>query len=231
MKLFLRTAALLACTTLTQADIITETYGPSVVNTAIADNQSVLSSFLLSVNSSVIQSLTQVTISFELRGTTADAGWAGDIFASLLKSPVGIAPTVSDTSAVLLNRVGVTASEAAGYGHDGWNITLSDTAASDIHGETVGSGLVTGTFQPDGRLAATDTLRPALLGAFNGAAGNGDWRFNVADLAAVGTMRLVSWSLTLTGEYTPVPESGTQAAGLGLAALAAVTVWRRQRRP
>jgi MYXO-CTERM domain-containing protein len=92
--------------------------------------------------------------------------------------------------------------------------------------------VLTGTFQPDGRTGPTDTLRPAMLSAFNGGAGNGDWRLNLGDLSAGGTMQLVSWSFTLTGEdsVSPIPEAGTWAAGLGLAALAGATWWRARRR-
>ena len=73
--------------------------------------------------------------------------------------------------------------------------------------------------------------RTALLSAFNGGAGNGDWRLNVGDLAETGTMQLVSWSLTLTGEdaSSAVPEASTWAAGLGLVALAGGTWWRGRR--
>ncbi len=221
-------AALLAVGSASAATV-TETYTSTIATTPIADNQPVLTSFLHRVTTSSILSLSEVTITFELRGTAPGDGWASDIYASLLKSPVGIAPSVSDPSAVLLNRVGLPDTNPLAFGYDGWNITLQDIAASDIHGQSLVSGVLTGTFQPDGRISPTDTLRPALLSGFNGGAGNGDWRFNIGDLAAGGTMQLVSWSFTLTGE-SPVPEASTWAAGLGLAALAGGTWWRRQRR-
>lgn len=226
MKLLLCAALLAAGSAF--AATVTETYTPTIVTTPIADNQPVLTSFLHRVTTSSILSLSEVTITFELRGTTSGDGWASDIYASLLKSPVGIAPTVSDPTAVLLNRVGLPDINPLAFGYDGWNITLQDIATSDIHSQSLVSGVLTGTFQPDGRRSPTDTLRPALLSGFNGGTGNGDWRFNIGDLAASGTMQLVSWSFTLTGETT-VPEASTWAAGLGLAALAGGTWWRRQR--
>lgn len=238
MKTFpLFSAALLAAGSASAA-LVTETYTPTISTTAITDNQPVLTSFLHSVTTSAILSLTEVTISFELRGTAPDDGWASDIFASLLKSPIGVAPTVSDPSSVLLNRVGITTTDPVGFAYDGWNITLRNVApvgdppVADIHTQSLVSGVLTGTFQPDGRLNPTDTLRPAMLDVFNGGVGNGDWRFNLGDRAAGGTMQLVSWSFTLTGENTlsAVPEAGTWAAGLGLVALAGATWWRRQRR-
>ena len=56
---------------------------------------------------------------------------------------------------------------------------------------------------------------------------NGDWRLAVGDLAAGGTMRLVGWSLTLTGE-TVVPETSTVAAGAAVG-LVVGFAWLRRR--
>ncbi len=227
------TAALLAATA-AQAALVTETYGPNVVNTAITDNDPVLTTFLHSVTTSAILQLTEVEITFELRGTTEDAGWASDMFASLIKSPVSVAPSISDPSAVLLNQVGVSSGDPVGLGYDGWSITLKDSATTDIHTHSFVSGVLTGTFQPDGRVgdAALDPARTALLSAFNGGSGNGDWRLNVGDLAETGTMQLVSWSLTLTGEdaVSAVPEAGTWVAAFGMATLAGGKWWRARRR-
>ena len=218
-----------------RADLVTETYGPTTVNTAIPDNNPTLTSFLLSINTSAIQSLTEVVVSFELRGPNPGDGWASDMFASLLKSPLNVAPTGSDPSAILLNRVGITTADPLGFGYDGWNITLrdqapvGDPALTDIHNENPIGTILTGTYEPDGRLAETDTLRPALLSVFLGGSGNGDWRLNIGDLADSGNMQLVSWSLTLTGS-DGLPETGNVAAGFGLAGLVATIAWRRQRR-
>jgi hypothetical protein len=233
MKLLLCTALLAAGSA--SAAVVTETYTPTIVTTAIPDNDPVFTTFVHSVTTSAILSLTEVTITFELRGTAPGDGWASDMFASLLKSPLGTPISVADPSAVLLNRVGFTPIDDVGFSYDGWRITLrdqaplGDPALMDVHGVFLLEGVLTGTFQPDGRTGPTDTLRPSLLSAFIGGAGNGDWRLNVADLADGGTMELRSWSFTLTGE-TVVPEASTWAAGFGLAALAGGTWWRRQQR-
>ncbi len=197
---------------------VSETYGPFTPGTAIADNQAVATSFLASVSSSAIDSLSDVSLLFELRGTPADGGFANDMFASLLRSPLGGPVGPSDPAAVLLNRVG-------GF-YDGWNIRLSGAGAGNVRDAVLSSGVLSGLFQPDNPAGA------ATFDVFDGLSGNGDWRFNVADLAQFGQMELVSWSLTLTGEssLTAVPEASTWAAGLGLAALVGGGCWRARRR-
>lgn len=235
MKLLTTTAAALLALTAVRAATVTETYGSGTLNTAIIDNEPVLTTFLQSITSSVILQLSEVEVTFELRGLSEeDPGWASDMFASLIKSPVGMAPTVSDASAVLLNQVGISSGDPLGFGYDGWNITLKDSASTDIHGHSFVTGVLTGTFQPDARVgnAALDPSRTSFLAAFNGGAGNGDWRLNVGDLAETGTMKLVSWSLTLTGEdvASAVPETSTWAAGAGLVGLLAFRWFRRSAR-
>ena len=230
--LFTATLATLPMAAPAHAALVTETYTPSTVTTAIPDDNAVFTSFLESISGSSIQYLTRVTVSLDLRCTSSGLGFASDMVVTLLQSPVGVAPSGSDPSAILLNRVGITGSNPVGMTYDGWNITLSDSGASDIHLEAVLGGVTTGTYQPDGRANPTDTLRPAMLSVFNGGTGNGDWRLNVADLAAGGTMKLVNWSLTLEGNdiAAPIPEAGTWAAGLGLTVLAAGGFWRARRR-
>jgi hypothetical protein len=225
-------AALLAAAATAHAATVTETYGPFTPGTPIADNDPVLTPFLLSLDSSAILSLSEVTIRFELRGSPGGDGFASDLFASLIRTPLGDLLAPADPTAVLLNRVGVTDLNPVGYAYDGWDITLSDGAATDIHTVNLAGGVLGGTFQPDGRLVPTDNGRPALLGVFAGLTGNGDWRLNLGDFNAGGTMELVSWELTLTGDtlVPAVPEASTWAAGAGLAALIGGGWWRRSRR-
>lgn len=214
------------------AAIIVENHGPDTVGFEIPDNQPVLTSFLHRITTSDIQSLTEVVISFELTGTTVGSGFASDMFASLLKSPVDTTPTAGDPSAVLLNRVGVGLDNPIGHAFDGWHVTLSDTASGDIHLAYQASGILTGLYQPDGRINPTDGLRPSELSLFNGGTGNGDWWFNIGDLSGGGTLQLVNWSLTLTGDNTvpAVPEAPTWISGVGLLALTGIRTWRRYRK-
>ena len=212
-------AALLAAATGVRGGVITESPRVSTVNWDIADLQDPPLSFLQHITDSSIASLTRVEVSLNLvgRGT---GGFAAEMFVSLNKD-------LSLTS-VLVNQVGVSPTDSIGLPYNGWNVTLSDLAASDLHSVVQTSGVLSGTYQPDGRIDPTSSLRPELLGIFNGGAGNGDWRLNVADLGLGGTMRLVSWSLTLTGEQ--VPESGTYGAGAALLAATAASWWRARRR-
>lgn len=204
------------------AATVTEIYGPFTPNLDIPDNDPVLTSELVSILGSSITSLTQVEVGLSLVGQPVGQGFAQDMFVSLLKSPVGGPVGLGDPAAVLLNRVP--------FSHDGWEVTLSDTAADDIHGQTAVGLVLSGTFQPDGRLAPGDVARPGMLSVFNGGPGNGDWRLNVGDLEAGGTMRLTGWTLRLTGESL-IPEPSTWAGGLAVAGMALWAGLRARRRP
>ena len=217
-RLLLHGAALLSAAMVTCAGVVTEAARTSTVNWDVADLQDPPVSFLQSVSDSSITSLTRVEIGLNLVGRGV-GGFAGEMFVSLNKD--------FSLTSVLVNQVGVSSTDSIGQPYNGWNVTLTDLAASDLHTVTQSSGDLTGTYQPDGRIDPTSTLRPELLGIFNGGTGNGDWRLNVADLGLGGTMRLVSWSLTLTGDQ--LPEPGTYAAGVALLAITAATWWRRSR--
>lgn len=213
-------AALISTTALTRADIITEPARTFTVNQEIGDPQDPPQVFLQTVNDSAILSLTKVEVQIHLTGIPADNGFASDIYLSLNRD---FGPT-----SILLNRVGITDSDSVGYFYDGWDVTFSDDAVGgDIHGVDTGTGtgILTGTYQPDGRINPTDTTRPSLLSVFDGSAGNGDWRLAVGDLSPGGQMQLESWSVTLTG-MTVVPEPDMMAliglGGLGLLA------WRKR---
>jgi hypothetical protein len=201
------------------AGIITEATRTFTVGTDIADVQDPPVSFLQTITDSGIASLTRVDIGLNLVGRDS-GGFAGEMFVSLNKN-------LSLTS-VLANRVGFSGTDSIGLPYDGWNVTFSDLAASDLHTVVQTSGVLTGTYQPDGRTDPTGSLRPELLSVFAGETGNGDWRLNVADLGVGGTMRLVGWSLTLTG--VEIPEANTYAAGIAVILAVGGAWWRRTRR-
>jgi MYXO-CTERM domain-containing protein len=200
--------------------IITEPTRTFLVGTDIADLQDPPVNFLQTISDSSILSITQVQVGLNLVGRDG-GGFASEMFVSLNKD-------LSLTS-ILVNRVGVSATDSVGQSYDGWNVTLSDLADSDLHQALQGADILSGIYQPDGRPDPASALRPELLDVFNGDIGNGDWRLSVGDLDLGGTMRLVSWSLTLTGDTVAVPEPSTCAAGLAVLGLVGAAWWRRSR--
>jgi subtilisin-like proprotein convertase family protein len=148
--------------------------------------------------------LTDVKVTLNISG-----GYNGDLYAYL---------THDSGFAVLLNRVGRTSGNLFGYGDAGLNITLSDTAATDVHlyGGNAGQ-VVGGSWQPDERkvdpAGSVDTSpRTAALASFNGVNAQGAWTLFVADLSAGGQSTVSDWKL----QVTIVPEPA--AARLGILA-------------
>ena len=161
------------------------------VGKSLSDMQDPPLTVLATITDSPIRILTEVKVGLHLVGEPSGRGFASEIYVSLNKD--------LQVSSILLNQVGVRDSDLVGFGYDGWQVTFSDSAALDVHLQDIGSGVMTGEIQPDGRLKPEDTLRPALLSAMLGGEGNGNWYLSVADLDFGGTMRLESWSLTLAG--------------------------------
>ena len=203
-------AALICSAGACSAQNITEATRTFTVNTAIDDPSDPPMVFTATVSDSSILSLTRVEVGLRLVGAPADNGFASDIFLSL---NLDLGPT-----SVLLNRVGVTDSNPFGFFYDGWDVTFSDGAPNgDIHLFDPGTGVLTGTYEPDGRTNPIETMRTSLLDVFNGRPGNGDWRLAVADLSEGGEMQLVEWSITLSGTVVPEPSSfAFVAMGFGL---------------
>lgn len=217
-KVWLHLAVYWAGTVGILGGIITEPTRTFTVGQAILDVQDPPRVFSQVIADSTITSLTEVRVAFRLQGDPD--GFASEMYVSLTKDV--------NLVSVLLNQVGVTDSNPLGFGYNGWDITLSDLAAEDIHTRSLASGVLTGDFMPDGRVLGTDTARPATLGVFVGSSGNGTWNLGVADLLEGGRMRLESWSLTLTG-FSPVPEAGTFFP-LGVAGFAlGIVLWRTRR--
>ena len=201
--------------------ILTESYTFPVNPTdgAIPDAISSVTFNQVIANSHIFD-LREVQVSLELTGDPVGQGWAGDMFVSLNRDLGG-------QTAILLNQAGVTVSDPAGFGHDGWNVTFKDSAVNgDIHlaQPTAPNTVLTGEWQPDGRLNPTNTARPSMLSVFNTSSANATWRLNVADISPGNTMSLKSWTLTLIG--VPEPEQYMAAAGAGLFAFA---LWQRRK--
>jgi hypothetical protein len=211
--------AVILTTANARAQIITETYTFPVGGVAgIISDDGIPARFSETISSSQIGILTEVRATLSLQGTTAGAGWASDMFASLNRNGA--------QTSILLNQVGVDGSNPGGYGYDGWNVSFRDNASNrDIHfGLPSGSNtILTGEWQPDGRQDPYSSARSsAMLNVFNLSSANATWNLVLADLNPVGQMTLASWSLTFTG-VTAVPEPSTWTAitASGLCAFAA----------
>ena len=168
--------------------------------------------------SGVYGEIQNVNVSLDITG-----GWNGDLFAYL---------SFGTGYAVLLNRVGKDNTDPYGYGDAGFNIALSDSAATDIHlyGGN-GGDLLTGTWQPDGRetdpmLAVSSDPRTAMLSSFDNLDPNGTWTLFVEDAATGYQSTLVSWSI----EIVTVPEPATIQFLAAFGGLAAAGAWWRRRR-
>jgi subtilisin-like proprotein convertase family protein len=176
------------------------------VSTAIPDNDDVGYSDTRSVAAAGITQIESVTVNLNFAG-----GWNGDLYAYL----------VHDSGfSVLLNRPGRSLASPDGSATVGMAITLDEFAATDLHtGIPSSGGVVSGVYQPDGRivdpLLVLDTdARPATLASFVGLNGNGSWTLFVADQSPGETATLTSWGLSITA----VPEPSTALLG-GLACL------------
>jgi hypothetical protein len=155
-------------------------------------------------------------------------GFNGDLYAYLSYDGI-LVP--------LLNRVGVTSGNAFGYGDAGFDVTLSSSAANDVHfyGNFSpgfnGSGQLTNVWQPDGRdidpnstPSAFDSASRVTFGSYNDLNPNGTWTLFFADMSAGGgTSQVVSWELDIAA----VPEPMNVALGIFAGAFLATVMGRR----
>lgn len=145
--------------------------------------------------------ISDVNVTLNLSG-----GFNGDLYGTL---------THSDGFVVLLNCIGVTSGNPAGYLNPGMNVTFDDSAATDIHLHGTVTGILTGTWQPDGRTAdpsvVTDaSSRVTSLASFNGLDPNGSWTLALQDVSFGGQSQVTGWGLQITA----VPEPVTVALGI-----------------
>lgn len=219
----------LAAAPLAQADIITFDSG-FANGTTIPDGTASGWSDTRAISIPTITSIGQIQVYLNLSGCSS-----GDLYAYLAHDDGS-----GYVTSVLLNRVGVTATDPFGYADSALNLTLADGAANgDVHLYQGVAGYATliasgGAFEPDGRSAdpalVTDaSTRDSLLSAFNGKNPNGAWTLFVADMVddagitSGGTV--VSWGLNIAN----VPEP-SQWAMMGVAAMAALLYYLRLRR-
>ena len=197
-------------------------------NLAIPDNSilGVADTQTISMPAGII---TGVKLSLNIAGSpNATNAFNGDFYAYLQHS---------SGFSVLLDRTGRTASNAFGYGDSGFDVIFDDAAINgDIHSYrdivNPAGGVLTGIWQPDGRLTNPNNAlltdpRPALLSSFNGLDPNGAWTLFVADVSPIGTGTLKSWTLDLT--VAPIPEPGTIGFGILLLGVCANALGRSQR--
>ena len=150
--------------------------------------------------SSSISDIQSVTVTLDISGD-----FNGDLYGYVQHS---------SGFTVLLNRVGRTSGNSAGYADSGFAITLSDAADHDVHAyqdwsvPADGSPLI-GTWQPDGR--ETDpaevldsSSRTTSFSSFAGLDANGDWSLFLADVEFGGESTLNGWTLNITAVPEPI---------------------------
>ena len=173
---------------------------------------------------SAINVIQGISLTLNIAGTVPLGGWNGDLYAFVQHVTPG-----GTGFSVLLYRVGTTASDGFGYSDTGFSVTFSDTATNgDIHtyqsnagnyaaALNPATGLISGTWQPDGRTADPNTTLPgsvtdlsprnAMLTSgsnpFTGLSAKGGWTVFIADGSAGGAMTLTSWSLDISGISGP----------------------------
>jgi subtilisin-like proprotein convertase family protein len=182
---------------------VSEIYSFTNLNQAIPDGKAYGLSDVRTITSA-ISNLTSVRLNLRLVGE-----FNGDLY--------GYVRHIRGTTTnfcVLLNRVGRTAANAAGYADAGLNIVFDDNASlGDIHQYRAVTNLpagtaLTGSWQPDGREAdpavvTENCARTTQLGSFANCDGSGEWTLYLADLELGGTNMLASWELQLTGATAP----------------------------
>lgn len=162
-----------------------------------SDTRSVPDSFTLGPDDT--SEIVDVNVRLNIAG-----GYNGDLYGYLVHS---------SGFAVLLNRIGRDDGNLFGSSGAGMNITLDDSAATDVH--LAGSGVLANSYQPDARNVDPETVvtgdsRTAYLSSFTSLAANGSWTLFLADMASGDTSTVLSWGL----DIEVVPEPTTWALGI-----------------
>jgi hypothetical protein len=181
------------------------------LNQVIPDNNpsGLVNSQQLSLPNATIGSL---SVTLTLSGVDS-GGFNGDMYVLL---------SHDGASSVLLNRPGKTSGNPFGFGDNGMSVTfVDDMGYSDIHNVQADGGLLTGTFQPDGRREDPATVtdaspRGASLSSFKGLPVDGRWNLMLFDLIGGGQLRLDSWGLKITLVPEPEVTGVAVATALGL---------------
>jgi hypothetical protein len=194
-----------------------------LVNSPIPDNDANGLVSTLDVTTSVT-TIQNIEVTLNISSAPGNAAWNGDLYAYLSHGP-----DPSPGFAVLLNRVGVSGANSSGYGDPGFAVSLSDSAAKDIHLYQTSSptydanGRLTSLWQPDGRnilpssSAGTfdSASRSAKLASFTGLDPNGQWVLFISDCSVGNEAVLDSWTLSIN----PVPEPQSYAVITAVALL------------
>ena len=190
-----------------------------IISKTITENQNIpdrgqyVSSFTWTDHSG-LATITDVNVGLNLSSASGTTMRLGQMYATLTFG------TASEGSrvAVLLNREGVSNTSAFGSALQSLNVTLDDSATTNIYNLTSS----TGTYAADGRLGVNPTGTRVAYSANQITAGlsalNGNWLSSsvwsllVADVQAGNAAKLNSWSLQVQGS---APTSGTFDPGNG----------------
>ncbi len=173
----------------------------------------------LTFSDPLFSSITDLQVTLTIAG-----GFNGDFYGYLVHD---------NGFAVLLNRIGRTASNSVGGSDEGMDVTLS-ADGDDIHNyasysPTFDGDQLTGAWAPDGRnvdpMYVLDTDPQSLaLGSFSGTDPNGAWTLFLADLDFGQQGTLVQWGVIVSA----IPEPSTWTLmGLGGVALGMRLIRRR----
>jgi len=183
------------------------------VNQAIPDRGQHLS--LLDMADSGMASISNVRVDLSLSSQSQqNPMWLGQVYASLT---YGVA-SEEERTAVLLNRPGVSSSNAFGSSLSNLNVTFDDSASSNIFNVASGAG----TYQADGRLGVNPVgnrvaynsgdINAGLAALSGGSLLSQKFSLLVADTQQGGRASLDRWGVKITGTAA---SSGTVNTGAG----------------